>query len=140
MIVLDTNVISEVFRLRPDDRVLGWLESLSGDVAVTAITIAELLAGVRRLSPGRRRTDLGLRIDLALRPYRETSAILAFDDAAAEQYAEVLHERAARAMPISTADAQIASICRSRGATCATRNVKDFAHTGINLVDPWSAG
>lgn len=137
MIVLDTNVISEVFRQHPDARVVSWLESLVGDVALTAVTLAELLAGVRRLPDGRRRAALSTRIDAALRPYRETNAVLAFDAAAAGHYAEILFWREQAGLPISTADAQTAAICRARGAACATRNTKDFASTGVELIDPW---
>lgn len=139
MIVLDTNVISEVFRPHPDARVVAWLESLSGDVAITAITLAELLAGVRRLPDGRRRSALGATIDTALQPYRQTRAVLAFDDKAADHYADVLLARDQAGLPISTADAQIAAICRAHSASCATRNTKDFAQTGVELVDPWVA-
>lgn len=138
MIVLDTNVISEVFRPRPDACVVAWLESLTDDVAITAVTLAELLAGVRRLPQGRRRAGLSERIDAALRPYRDTRAVLAFDDAAAECYADILAAREQAGLPISTADAQIAAICRAGGATCATRNVKDFAETGVELIYPWA--
>lgn len=137
MIVLDTNVISEVFRPHPDTHVVAWLESLTGDVAITAVTLAELLAGVRRLPDGRRRTSLAARIDAALGPYRDTRAVLPFDDDAASHYADVLVAREQAGLPISTADAQIAAICRSHHAVCATRNTKDFASTGVELVDPW---
>ena len=70
MIVLDTNVISEIFRPSPEPRVVDWLMSLTGDVAITPVTLAELLAGVRRLPDGRRREELTMRIDAALAPYR----------------------------------------------------------------------
>ncbi len=138
MIVLDTNVISEVFRPHPDAKVVAWLESLSGEVAITAITLAELLAGVRRLPDGRRRTALAERIESTLQPYRQSRAVLAFDDAAADHYADILAARERAGLPISTADAQIAAICRRHEAVCATRNLKDFASTGIELVDPWA--
>ncbi|OMH23016.1 VapC toxin family PIN domain ribonuclease [Tersicoccus phoenicis] len=139
MIVLDTDLISEIFRTKPDARVVAWLESLTGEVAITAVTLAELLAGVRRLPDGRRRNELSARIEAAVEPYRDDGAVLAFDVAAAEQYADVLVGREMAGLPISTADAQIAAICRVHSAACATRNVKDFAHTGVALVDPWSA-
>jgi predicted nucleic acid-binding protein len=139
MIVLDTNVISELFRPEPDVRVTTWVESLVGDVAITAVTLSELLAGVRRLPEGRRKAVLAERVAAALEPYKETSAVLPFDADAAEQYAEVLVAREQAGLPISTEDAQIAAICRSRAAACATRNVKDFASTGIRLIDPWQA-
>lgn len=139
MIVLDTNVISEIFRPQPDTRVVTWLESLTGDVAITAVTLAELLAGVRRLPAGRRRSTLQGEIDAALQPYRDTRAVLSFDESSADHYADVLVARERAGLPISTADAQIAAICRAHNATCATRNTSDFAQTGIRLVDPWSA-
>lgn len=138
MIVLDTNVISEIFRPTPEDRVVEWLESLTGDVALTSVTLAELLAGVRRLPRGRRKDALSGRIEAALEPYRGSRSVLPFDDLAADRYADVLVAREAAGSAISTADAQIAAICLAHGATCATRNVKDFAHTGVELVDPWT--
>lgn len=137
MIILDTNVISELFRSAPDERVVAWLEGLTGDVAITAVTLAELLAGVGRISDGRRKAELSARIDDALGPFRGSRSILPFDERAASQYAEVLLAREAAGRPISTADAQIAAICRAHDATCATRNVRDFAHTGVDIVDPW---
>jgi len=140
VIVLDTNVISELFRPAPDPQVLSWLSELDGDVAITAITVAELLAGVRRLPDGQRKVALRDGIDAALLPYRGTDALLPFDDAAAQQYAEVLELRREAGLSIATADAQIAAICRARGAICATRNVKDFVRTGVELVDPWRLG
>ena len=137
MIILDTNVILEVFRPSPEPRVVAWLSSLVGNVAITSVTFAELLAGVRRLPDGRRKVELARRIDAALEPYWGSRAVLPFDDAAAVHYADVLVSRERAGSPISTADAQIAAICLTHGAICATRNVKDFAHTGVELVDPW---
>ncbi|MFM2437787.1 MAG: hypothetical protein RLZ55_598 [Actinomycetota bacterium] len=137
MIVLDTNVISEVFKPNPNSRVVAWLESATGSIAITAITLAELLAGVRRLPDGQRTAALMVAIEAALEPYRATGAVLAFDESTADQYAEILVTRERMGRPISMADAQIAAICRSHDAVCATRNIKDFAHTGVDLIDPW---
>lgn len=137
MIILDTNVISEIFRSAPNHRVVAWLEALTGDVAITAVTLAELLAGVGRLPEGRRKADLSTRIEVAIEPFRGSRSILAFDDTAAVHYADVLLARETAGRPISTADAQIAAICLAHEATCATRNLKDFAHTGVDLLDPW---
>lgn len=117
---------------------MAWLESLTGNVAITAVTLAELLAGVRSLPDGRRKKALSARIEVAVEPYRYDRSVLSFDDVAAEHYADILVARETAGLPISTADAQIAAICRARDATCATRNLKDYAHTGIELVDPWS--
>lgn len=139
MIVLDTHVISEMFRPTPAPRVIEWVASLTDDVAITSVTLAEILAGVRRLPDGRRKETLAARIDEAIAPYRGSRSVLAFDDLAAERCADVLAAREAAGIPISTADAQIAAICLVHEATCATRNVKDFAHTGVVLFDPWTA-
>lgn len=137
MIVLDTNVVSELLRREPDSGVVSWLESLGGDVAITAITLAELLAGVRRLPDGRRKLELEAAVAAAVEPYRGGHALLPFDDSCADAYAEILHERERAGLPIATADAQIAAICRTHGAACATRNTKDFVVTGVELIDPW---
>lgn len=139
MIVLDTDVISEIFRPSPEPRVVDWLASLTGDVAITSVTLAELLAGVQRLPDGRRKEELTRRIAAAFDPYRASRAVLPFDDQATERYADLLVKRESVGMPISTADAQIAAICLAHEAACATRNAKDFAHTGVELVDPWKA-
>lgn len=138
MIVLDTNVVSEVLKPRPDAGVVAWLESLTDDVAITAITFAELLAGLRRLPEGKRKEDLTSRVEAAIRPYRDTGAVIAFDAVAAPRYAEILAVREAVGLPIATGDAQIAAICRAQDAVCATRNTRDFVRTGVALIDPWT--
>lgn len=140
MIVLDTNVVSEFFRPRPDEAVVDWVRGLEGEVALTAITVAELLAGLEALPEGRRRRALTQAVHSALLPYRGSSAILPFDDLAAEHYAQVLASRRRAGSPISTADAQTAAICRVAGAELATRNTADFADTGVQVVDPWTRG
>lgn len=138
MIVLDTNVVAEVLRPQPDARVVAWLESLADDVAITAVTLAELLAGLRRLPDGRRNKELTSLVEAAVLPYRDAGAIIAFDAVAAPRYADILAAREAAGLPIATGDAQIAAICRSRDAVCATRNTKDFIHSGVALVNPWT--
>ena len=139
MIILDTNVDSEILRSAPDRRVLAWLETLTGDVAITAVTLAELLAGVSRLPDGGRKEALSARIEEAIEPFRGSRSILPFDDGAAAFYADVLRAREEVGRPISTADAQIAAICLANEATCATRNTRDFALTGVDLFDPWAS-
>lgn len=139
MIVLDTNVISEIFRPKPDAGVIEWLSALTGDVAITSVTLAELLACVRTLPAGTRRSSLQAAVETAVLPYRRAETILPFDDLAADRYAEILAVRRAAGRAIATADAQIAAICRARNASLATRNTKDFLGTGIALVDPWTS-
>ncbi len=137
MIVLDTNVLSELMRPLGDPRVLAWVdEQEAGDVYLTAVTTAELRYGVWRLPDGRRKSDLFLRVQ---RTVAEEFAgrVLPFDDDASAQYADIVVGREQRGLAISMADAQIAAICRCHTASLATRNTKDFAHTGIDVIDPW---
>ena len=138
MIVLDTNVISELTKLAPDSRVVSWVDEFaSDDVATTAITAAELLYGVARLPEWRRKRELGSAIAGLLRDDFE-GRILAFDEKAARCYAEIVTRREWIGRPIGTADAEIAAICQAVEATLATRNTGDFEETGILLVNPWT--
>lgn len=137
MIVLDTNVISELFRPAPDQGVITWLQQQpDGEVFTTAITRGELLFGVHMLPQGRRRETLlaGLRLILQ---QRFPGRVLPYDGAAADAYAEVAAQRRTQGRPSSQSDLMIAGIVRSHGATLATRNLRDFEGCGIALVDPW---
>jgi predicted nucleic acid-binding protein len=137
MIVLDTNVLSEVLRPGPEPRVLDWLgQQLPASLFVTTITQAEILYGIAILDPGRRRDDLQA---AAMAMFAEDFAgrILGFDIDAAPVFAELAAERRQLGKPISQFDAQIAAITRSRGAALATRNQRDFESCGIDLIDPW---
>lgn len=140
MIVLDTNVISELARQVPDAGVLAWLDSLElSEVATTAVTAAELRYGVARLPDGHRKRELTVVIRgiLAEDFY---GRVLPFDERASIRYADVVTGRERIGRPIGLADAQIAAICRDSGATLATRNTADFEETGIELIDPWKLG
>ena len=139
MIILDTNVISELTRPVPDSGVIAWVDSQpTEETAVTAITVAELRYGVRRLPDGRRKTELSEAVS-ALVDADFRGRVEAFDVLAAEQYADVVTTRERTGRPISTSDAQIAAICRVRNATLATRNTADFTGTGVDLINPWKA-
>ncbi len=139
MIILDTNVISELARIDPGPKVVTWLDSLpAAEIATTAITAAELLYGVARLPDGRRRAALAETIDALINEdFRDR--VEPFNGLAAEQYAAVVVGREKKGRPISAADAQIAAICRVHSATLATRNTGDFTDTGIDLINPWDA-
>lgn len=139
MIVLDTNVLSELMRAQPDPAMLAWLDRQeSHELMMTAVTVAELLYGIARLPEDRRKVGLH---DAAHSMFEDEFAgrVLAFDEAAAVQYSTLVVAREAIGRPISMADAQIAAICRHQGAVLATRNGKDFEATGITVVNPWTA-
>lgn len=139
MIVLDTNILSELMRPIPEPRVVAWLAAQpAASVFVTTVTQAELLYGVAVLPAGRRRVKREgavagmLQEDFAGR-------LLPFDGAAAHAYAAIAAERRLAGRPISQFDAQIAAICRSRAADLATRNTADFEGCGIQVVNPWDS-
>lgn len=137
MIVLDTNVVSETTRERPDPRIAAWLGALTeSEVHITATVVAELSSGVARLPIGRRRLELQDRLDLVLEQ-DFGSRVLAFDVEAARAYAVVVELRRRVGRPIQIADAQIAATCLVHDAALATRNVRDFDGCGIRVIDPW---
>ena len=137
MIVLDTNVISELARQVPDPGVLSWLDSLEvSELATTAISAAELRYGVARLPEGHRKRELTVVIRGILTEDFH-GRVLPFDERASVRYAEIVSGRERIGRPIGVADAQIAAICRDLGATLTTRNTADFEETGIELIDPW---
>ena len=139
MIVLDTNVVSESMRPRPDASVRAWMDAqIPSELHTTAINEAELRIGVALLPKGNRRNDLLLAINTALARHF-ADRIDAFDSVAAVAFTDIVAHRRSIGRPISQFDAQISAICKARGATFATRNVADFADIGLKLINPWSA-
>jgi predicted nucleic acid-binding protein len=137
MIVLDTNVISEVLRQNPSAKVLEWMRSEPlASLFTTAITEAELLYGIALLPDGRRRQSLEATVTMILTE-DFSERILPFDSAAAREFAEIAASRRRSGRPISDADARIAAIARSRGAAVATRNIEDFTDCRLSVIDPW---
>ncbi len=137
MIVLDTNVVSELMRDSPQQAVLTWLRAQPATgLFVTTVTEAEILTGIALLPDGRRQRGLSA---AAARVFAVlfVGRILVFDSDAANIYAEIFAQRYASGRPISQADCQIAAIARSREASIATRNVRDFEGVGVELIDPW---
>ena len=137
MMIVDTNVLSEAMRERPEPRVMDWLRSNPGsEVFTTAITKAEILYGIAIAPQGRKRTRLEVAADHV---FNGTLAgrVLPFDDEAAEHYARISAARRAEGREIRPPDAQIAAIARFHNATLATRNTPDFEDCGIRLVTPW---
>jgi len=138
VIVVDTNLASELMRPSPSPSVVAWVRaSRASQLHTTAITVAEVLYGVERLPKGPRRTLLGMTAREVFSAFADR--VLAFDERAAEQYAQIVAGREAAGRPITGFDAQIAAICRVHDATLATRNAKDFNETGITILDPRTA-
>jgi len=137
MIVLDTNVISEIMRPAPDPAVSTWLavqDSL--DLATTTITIAEIQRGIVRLPAGKRRKDLEARFS-AFVEEAFSGRLLAFDKDAAFACGAVSATRERKGLHADAVDMMIAGIVKNIGARLATRNTSDFEECGIALTNPW---
>jgi len=137
VIILDTNIISELMRPKPEASVVAWLNAQhENEIATTTIAEAELRYGICRLPHGRRREQIQVTVEQILREF-STDRILSFDQAAAREYGEMAARREHNGLPISAADCQIASIVLANRAKLATRNTKDFLECGIELINPW---
>lgn len=140
MIVLDTNVLSEILRPVPEPRVLDWMRGqFRSSLFTTTVTRGELFYGICLLPEGQRRQRLQ---EAAHAIFDEDFAgqVLSFDNESADAYAEIASSRKLIGHPISQFDAMIAAITRSRGANLATRNSKDFTDCGIDVINPFAHG
>ncbi|CAI1916386.1 TPA: type II toxin-antitoxin system VapC family toxin [Serratia fonticola] len=139
MIILDTNIISEMMRPYPHYNVITWLdEKDNNELYLSAIVVAELFSGVARMPEGKRQRELKLKLAEAIQT-KFDEQVLPFDAMSAMQYAQLMGRNQRQGKLMSMPDTQIAAICLQYGATLATRNIKDFLHCGIELIDPWQA-
>ena len=137
MIILDTNVLSELMNSQPNESVVLWIEKhQTTSLFTTTLTQAEILYGLEILPAGKRKharkkqAKSMFELDFAGR-------ILPFDVDAAKLYATIVAKRRTIGRPISQIDGQIAAIALSHHATLATRNIVDFEECGINIINPW---
>ena len=138
-LVLDTNVLSELMKPAPNERVMRWFDkNAKAEFATTAINAAELLAGIALLPEGRKKRRL---VDAVRATFRNElgGRIYAFDSDAAGELATIVRVRVRKGRPIDFQDACIAAICKARGAAIVTRDASGFEATGIVVVDPWAA-
>ena len=140
MVVLDTNVLSELMRPAADRVMTAWFaDRATSSLYLTAVSEAELRFGIAIMPSGRRRDGLAAGLERMLRT-GFANRILPFDSRAAHAYAEIAAARRRMGRRIPEADCQIAAIARSHGMAVATRNVGDFSDTGIEVIDPWAGG
>ena len=140
MIVLDTNVVSELVVPRPAGAVIEWVsDQASHALYLTSISEAEMLYGIAIMPMGKRRERLLGAVEGMLRK-DFAGRVIPFDRQAARAYADVASSRRAAGRRVDPADCQIAAIARSVGASVATRNVRDFEECGIAVINPWDAG
>lgn len=138
MIILDTNILSELMRPQPSPRVTAWIDQQADtEIFTTTITEAEIFYGLELKAPGKRRDQL-LAAAEAMFTEDLAARVLAFDSLAARAFSRIAAHRRGMGKPIAHADAQIAAISQTRGARLATRNIADFADCGVDLINPWS--
>lgn len=138
MIVLDTNVVSEAMRPQPDKTVMTWLNGQAVEsLYLPSVALAELLFGLGVLPHGARKDRLARALDglFALFPGR----VLPFDQESARRYADMAAAARSAGRPLPTTDGYIAATAAARGFAVATRNIRHFEGTGVELIDPWRA-
>ena len=137
MIILDTNVFSEMLRPAPDGNVSAWMaRQPASQLFTTCITEAEIRYGIARMPEGQKRSRLAAAVD-GIFGIDLAGRVLPFDSDAARAYAGIVSRRERAGRPISQFDAQIAAIARAHGAEIATRNTLDFKDCDVGLIDPW---
>jgi toxin FitB len=139
MILLDTNVVSEPLRPQPDTHVIEWIDAQHLETLfLSAITVAELRAGVALLPPSKRRTALQESLETRVLPLF-AGRVLPFDVACTQAYAELMAKARAAGLAIASADGYIAAIAAANGLVVATRDVSPFKAAGSVVIDPWGA-
>lgn len=139
MIVVDTNVVSEMMRAEPAPAVVSWLnDQEASSLFLTTITIGEIGYGLRILPQGKRRLLLEQGFERLLGE-AFAGRVLAFDEEAARHYAEVMGRRKEMGRPLNILDGQIASIARANGCAVATHNVRDFVECGVDVINPFES-
>ena len=139
--LLDTNVVSEMMRPRPEPRVAAFLDSIADEgLGLSSVTIWEVLDGIGRINPGRRRRDLADRFQDLLDELFE-DRIIGWSQADAQACARIMEDRRRRGEPLDdhVPDAFLAAAAATRGLAIVTRNTGEFRNTGIETVDPWPA-
>jgi predicted nucleic acid-binding protein len=137
MILLDTNVVSELMRTRPAEAVVAWLNGQSSEkLYLSAITIGEIAYGLRILPDGTRLTGLRERFERFV-ALAFDQRVLSYDESAGRIYGELMGDRKELGLPMSVPDGQIAAIARRDHLAIATRNVLDFENCGIEVINPF---
>lgn len=139
MIVIDTNVISELWRIRPDANVLAWMDAQPiQTLYVSAITVAELRYGIAAMPEGKRRMVFQQRLDNEVLPHF-AGRVLAFDLAVSKSYAELMAAAQLKGQSITKADGYIAATADAHGLMVATRDTRPFEVAGLEVINPWHA-
>ena len=135
MIFLDTNIVSETLKKSPNEAVIAWLVRHDAELALPTVTIAEIAFGIQKIRPDQRAE----RLEQGLSEWRRRFAdrIFGLTEEAALAYGDIMGAAARRGRGMSAPDGMIAAIARVNGSRLATRNLEDFATTGLELISPW---
>lgn len=135
MIFLDTNVISETLKKAPDSAVIAWLVRHDAELALPTVAVAEIAFGIQKIRPDQRAD----RLEEGLLSWRRrfSDKMFAFTEEAALAYGDIMGDAARQGRGVSVPDGMIAAIARINGGRLATRNLKDFETTGLELISPW---
>lgn len=138
MVILDTNVVSELTRHNPEPLVIAWLDRQTEDeVFVTSVSKAEIIFGLECMAAGKRRFELE-EIYRRLFQTRFLGRVLAFDEDCAQDFARFAASAWKRGLKMGTPDLQIAAIAAFHHFAVATRNIDDFDHEGLEVINPWT--
>ncbi|MDT0137310.1 type II toxin-antitoxin system VapC family toxin [Acidovorax sp. PRC11] len=138
MILLDTNVMSEPLRQAPEPRVIEWIDAQAMETLfLSAITVAELRAGVALLPAGKRRAGLQDNLEKRVLPLF-AGRVLPFDLACTQSYAKLIAKSRSAGLAIATADGYIAAIAAANGFAVATRDTSPFEAAGVTVINPWA--
>jgi len=136
--LLDTNVVSELTKNRPDERVVAWIRATDeADLHLSVLTFAEIRYGIEKLAQGARRERLQRWMDTDLAD-RFEHRILGVDRVVAELWGVIMARAATLSMRLPVMDTLLAATAEHHGMTMVTRNVRDFTRAGVATLDPWS--
>jgi predicted nucleic acid-binding protein len=139
MILLDTNVILEPQRLTPNAHVIDWINAQALETLyLSAITVAELRAGIALMPAGRRKNSLHENLERRLLPMF-ANRVLSFDMACTKAYAELLARSRAAGLAVETVDAFIAAVALANSFAVASRDTTPFEAAGLSVINPWEA-
>ncbi|MGY6588623.1 MAG: PIN domain-containing protein [Wenzhouxiangella sp.] len=135
MILIDTNVLSETLKPKPDDQVIRWLSSNDEDIWLPVIVIAEIAYGIERIRPDQRAGRLAQGLDAWRGRFHDR--ICMFSESDALVYGRIMGQASQSGRPMAIPDGMIAAMAIARGGSLATRNIRDFSDCGVKLVNPW---
>ncbi len=139
MILIDTNVISELWKAEPNPDVLAWIDGQAIETLyLSAVTVAELRFGLAAMPEGKRRTLYQERLENEVLP-AFTGRVLPFDLAASQAYADLMAGARSAGKAIGKADGYIAAMASACGLMVATRDINPFEAAGVKFVNPWEA-